>query len=252
MEEDAYEAVERAMDELDEAFARGKRARIRQLFDWTDEMDSGEAGELWMAALEAWRVHDTEGKRVVEARRAATSYALVAGDVALDELFAYWVEILERGGNIKDWALLSALAKRSRRPEVLEDPELGEVLRRVLPDVWVKRAVGRGAYEEAVACFFENEGHPRLRLAAASLLKRCDPQEVDVIVACRMSLVEHYIRRGGRRRYRRACQQLAQLRLQLEEAGEPHAWHYVVEDVTTRWARRPALLDEMEKAGVAA
>lgn len=248
--EDPYEAVERAIAALDEAFARGKRARIRELFDVNDALPPGEAGELWMAALEAWRVHDTAGKRVVEARRAATSYAKLAGDAALDDLYAYWVEILDRGGNIKDWSLFSALARRAGRREVLDEPELGVILRRELPDVWVKRAVARGAYDEAVACFFEHEGHPRLRLAAPTLLKRCGPEEVDVMVACRMSLVEHYVRRGGRRRYRKACQQLGELRRELDRAGEPQAWHYVVEDVTGRWARRPALLDELEKAGI--
>ncbi len=242
--------LERAAAELDASFASGKRKRIRELLDATAMLDTHEAAELYLIALESWRSYDLEGKRTVEARLAAAAYAARAGDVALDELFPHMVEIIARGGNNKDWTQLSRLARATGRQDLLDDPDLSAALHRELPDVWIKRALRRDAYDEAVACFFEREGHPRLRLAAPALLARRAPDELDVLVSCRLSLAEYWIGRGQRRRYRKACKELETLRRELMAASEADVWAVVLDDVVTRYTRRPALLDEMAKVGL--
>ena len=65
-----------------------------------------------------------------------------------------------------------------------------------------------------------------------------------------MSLAEYWIGRGQRRRYKKACKELETLRKELIDSGELEVWDVVVDDVSTRYARRPALLDEMRRAGV--
>jgi hypothetical protein len=247
---DAQEELERAAAAIDEAFARGKRKRIREVLDAAGQCDTHEAAELYLIALESWSAHDPEGKRSVEARLAAAEYAARAGDAALDELFPHMVEIIARGGNVKDWRALRKLARATRRGDLLDDPDLSAALHQRLPDVWVKRALRRDAYDEAVACFFEREGHPRLRLAAPALLARRAPDEIDVLVSCRLSLAEYWIGRGQRRRYRKACRELETLRAELVDAGEAEVWGVVLDDVASRYSRRPALLDEMKSAGI--
>ncbi len=220
------------------------------MLDAAGQCDTHEAAELYLIALESWSAHDPAGKRSVEARVAAAEYAARTGDAALDGLFTHMVEIIERGGNIKDWNALNKLARATRRKDLLDDPGLSDALHRRLPDVWVKRALRRNAYDEAVACFFEREGHPRLRLAAPALLSKRSPDEVDVLVSCRLSLAEYWIGRGQRRRYKKACKELETLRKELIDSGEAEVWDVVVDDVSTRYNRRPALLDEMRRAGV--
>lgn len=161
------------------------------------------------------------------------------------ELSVVLPHVFLRTGYLKDFKLLQRYARRVRQPELLH--EVDHVVRESLPDIWILAALQRGDVDAAIDCWFEHEEHERARLCAPEIV-RATPGRTDIVISGRMSVIQHLIRRGGRRRYRRACAVLQTLRGELARAGESSTFDLVVEDILARHSNRPALLDEMEKA----
>ncbi|MFW5966793.1 MAG: hypothetical protein ACOCV2_04700, partial [Persicimonas sp.] len=148
---------------------------------------------------------------------------------------------------LKDFRALRTWSVRAGYLDALE--AVDGTIREELPDVWITRALERGDVEGAVTCWFEEEGHRRLRHCADQLVRACGDDHVELIISCRMSQITYRIGRKSRRHYRRACAVLRRLRDELEAAGAADYWRFVIEDITTQYGNRPALLDEMKKAG---
>ena len=197
--------------------------------------------------LEAWRDGEAEAMSLTEAREAVEAWAERLRADELDEVLPYAAAIFERGGYVKDFRALKRYARRAGHPEFLE--RVDETLRRELPDIWIRRALERGHREAAVECWFEHEEHRRARHVADELVEACEADRTQVIISCRLARVTYLVERGGRRRYRRACDLLRKLRDELERAGESMYWRGILDELETRYDNRPAWLDEMEKAG---
>jgi len=211
-------------------------------------MMSDDAGKH-AGRLEAWLDEPVTRASLNAAREAFDALAaILAMQPALrDELTPYLTYVFLRTGYLKDFKSLSRFARRVNRPELLD--EVDAVLRASLPDLWICRALDRGAIDDALACWFEQEAHERARLCANALIAAC-PGRIDVLVSGRLSIVSHHIGRSSRSRYRRACRVLQTLRTELDRAGELDTWRVVVEDVLHQHGHRPALVDELEKAGI--
>ena len=164
----------------------------------------------------------------------------------LHELVPYARSIFEQGGYLKDYRRLQRIADRVGAPDPFDEVE--ETVRRQLPDVWIRTAIERGRVESAVDCWFEKEGHTRLRLCADELVQACSEDDIDIIVSCRMAVVEYLVGRRARRHYRRACTVLRRLRDELDRAGEPEYWRAVIDDLRDRYDNLPAFMDEVRKA----
>lgn len=221
-------------------------ARLSALLSSVHDLPAQDAVGVYAAIVDGW----------LESRRGSFRWARRASDRLFDavknsrefdpEDFVTWMlGVFEHTGYMKDYKAAERLARYAGQSERLD--EVDEVIRRELPDVWVQRALQRGDVEAALDCWFENEDHSRIRLAADDVLDVAGDR-VDVVLSAQLSLVNHWIRRGGRRRYRRVCKLLKALRRELEEFDELAYWPLVLEDLQTRHARKPALLDEMAKA----
>lgn len=212
---------------------------------WRDVSAYGKGGEPDFEQLDEW-LETGEGLSLTEAREATAARAEKLPADELVEVLPYAVAVFERGGHLKDFRALEGYAERAGHPEMLE--RVDETLRRELPDVWIRRALEHGDRQAAIDCWFEAEGHRRARLVADELVEACGGH-LEVLISSRLSQVSHLVERGSRRRYRRACDLLRQLRDELEELGESRYWPAVVEDLADQYDNRPAWLDEMERAG---
>jgi hypothetical protein len=217
------------------------------LLDAAGQMKKAEAIGVYAAILDAWLDSDRSNFRWTRKAADGMAYCL-KHDRHLDPgaFLSYAAGVFEHTGYLKDYRALRRLARRADRPDVMAavDP----VVRSELPDIWILRALARGDVEAAIDCWFDNEGHGRLRLCADELVEAAEGH-VDVLISGRLSVVDYCVGRGSRRHYRRACRILSKLRKELEQLGELDYWPIVVEDVENRYQHRPALLDEMAKAG---
>lgn len=225
------------------------RTRLGELAEgvrpWRDASAHEAGSEPDFEQLDRW-LETGEGLSLTEAREATAVRAEKLPADELVEVLPYAVAIFERGGHLKDFRALREYAERAGHPEMIE--RVGETLRRELPDVWIRRALEHGDRQAAIDCWFEAEGHRRARLVADELVEACEGH-LEVLISARLSQVSHLVERGSRRRYRRACDLLRQLRDELEELGESRYWPAVVEDLAEQYDNRPAWLDEMERAG---
>lgn len=225
----------------------GRDELMSALMESADAMTRAEAAGVYAAILDVW--FDGDRQRLRWARRASDALAqAVKRERRLDP--ADFIErakrMFQHTGYLKDYKALWRLARRVDRLDVLD--EVGDVIRRELPDVWIQNALKRGDVDAAIDCWFEREDHPRIRQCADELVA-ATPGRVDILVSGRLSVVNYRIGRGSRRHYRKACKLLSALRRELEKLGEVAYWPLVIEDVTTQHDHRPALLDEMAKAG---
>jgi tRNA(adenine34) deaminase len=195
--------------------------------------------------LDAW-LECGEGLSLTEAREATARRAEELPADELVEILPYAVAIFERGGYLKDYRALEGYAERAGHPEMIE--RVDETLREELPDVWIRRALEHGDRQAAIECWFEAEGHRRARLVADELVEACEGH-LEVLISARLSQVSHLVERGSRRRYRRACDLLRQLRDELEGMGESTYWPAIIEDLAEQYDNRPAWIDEMEQSG---
>jgi tRNA(adenine34) deaminase len=213
---------------------------------WRKTDDGPNTADHYRAVLDRW-MESPNKVRLRDARDAAKSLAERLDDARLAEVLPYLGAIFERTGYLKDFRALKRHARTCGQADFIG--EVDEAVRENLPDVWIKDALRRGDLDAAIDCWFEYEEHRRARLCADQLIRACGDDHIELIISCRMSMVNYRIGRRQRRHYRRACHLLRRLRDELEAAGEPGYWRFVIEDVTTRYASRPALLDELEKAG---
>ena len=150
-------------------------------------------------------------------------------------------------GLLRDYRVLSTYSRTVGTPDLMR--EVDGVTRIALPDVWIQNALRRDAVDDAVACWFENVEHERIRHAADALIKAC-PSRTDILVSGRLRQADYQIGRATRSRYRRACKILNALRNELNKANASQLWMLAIDDVLRRYGHRPALVDELEKASV--
>lgn len=212
---------------------------------WGD--DEPDTPEELIEKLDRWLDDNPDGLRLTEARKLVSSLADRLDDDRREEVLPYAAAVFERGGYLKDFRALERYARRAGAGDPFDEVE--STVRRRLPDVWIGRAIDRGEIDDAVDCWFEHEDHHRARLCADELAEICGTDRIQVLISCRLSKVEYFIGRRTRRYYRRACTVLRRLRDELESARELDYWQVIIEDVQTRWGKRPALLDELQKAG---
>lgn len=187
---------------------------------------------------------DTTGIRA--ARSAASKYMKRFDGQALEALLPYLAETFRRTGYLKDYRRLKRAAKSADRLDALEDVD--EAVKRELPDIWIKRALKRRDFSEAIEYWFEIEDHPRARHVADDLV-RIAGADPDLVASARMSQVEYLIGRKKRSKYRHACNILRKLRDELDSARAQEYWPLILEDIQARHGRLRALQDELEKAG---
>ncbi len=205
--------------------------------------------EMCLDELHAWRTSRNPGSRAQlrTARNACAAFVALADDDVVGEVLPYAAAIFEHTGYLKDYRNLARFARLAGQLDVLDTVD--DVVRRELPDMWIKRALKQGQLDRAVECWFEHEDHPRARLCADPLVRACGVEQVELVISCRMSIVNYRIGRKKRRHYRRACAELRKLRDELEQAGAGEYWQYVLDDVRGEHAGLPALMDELDKAG---
>lgn len=204
------------------------------------------SADHYQEVLDRW-LADPSQVKLRDAREAAAEFVDRVDDARLPEVLPYLRAIFERTGYLKDYRLLKRHARRCGHVDFFD--EVQDAVREHLPDIWIKEALRRGELDAAIECWFEHEEHRRIRHCADPLLRAAGDDQVELIISCRMSAITYRIGRGQRRHYRRACTVLRRLRDELEAAGEPSYWRFVIEDITTQYDRRPALLDELVKAG---
>lgn len=211
----------------------------------------GKDAHQWAGELERWLDEPITRASLTRVRAAFDGLvAILEKQPALrDELAPYLCNVFVRTGYLKDFRKLQRFARRVNRPELVAEVE--GVLRTELPDVWVRRAIDRGAVQDAIDCWFAVEDHERARLCANELIAAC-PGRTDILVSARLSVVAYQIGRSSRSRYRRAIAVLKTLRRELDRAGELSTWDLVIEDVLHQFGHRPALMDELRKAGIVA
>lgn len=203
--------------------------------------------DTYLEELSQWRESGAPASKVRRAREAVAEFARIVDGEQIGDVLPYARAIFETTGYLKDFRSLERYARQAGSVDIFQ--EVDEALRRHLPDIWILKALGRDDIDAAVACWFENEDHARARLCADELVRAAADDEVELLISCRLSTVNYRIRRGSRRHYRRACAVLRRLRDELEEAGEPDYWEVVLEDIQHRYASRPALINELERAG---
>lgn len=230
-----YRRADRAFEALpvgrkqwsDKRDERGSRAKLRRRLDqWMDD-------------------EDCLGQR--EARRAIEELSKGLSGDQLIELLPYSAALFERGGYLKDYRSLQRLGTKAERPEILE--QVQDVVRRELPDIWIVGALKRGEIEAALDCWFEQEEHRRIRHCADSMIDACGAEHPDLLISGRLSQIDYWVGRRARRHYRRACAVLRKLRDELDEVDAGEDWDLVIADVVRRYEGRPALLDELKRAG---
>ena len=197
------------------------------------------------ARLQSWLDEPLNRRTLAAARDDFDALAEIVQRDASERLHAVALtHIFIRTGYARDYRKLASIAKRTRMQELLECVD--DVARAELPDEWIKRRLKLGESAAALDGWFEFEDHTRAHLAADAVLKAA-PDRTDVLVSTRLAKAGHLIRRGTRRRYRRACKILRMLRDELERRNELDTWWVVIELVAQRYSRRPALLDELRE-----
>jgi tRNA(adenine34) deaminase len=235
-------------ERADEAFAELPVGRDRWSPSKRDEKDADETPTATdhLDTLDAWRASPRNIK-LRDARKAAAAYAKQVDDELIAEVLPYAQAIFERTGYLKDFRSLKRLAKRAGELDALD--QVDQAIRENLPDVWIKRALKQGDQQGALGCWYEHEDHRRARHCADKLIAACGEDDAELLISCRMSIINYLIGRRARRHYRKACAVLRKLRDELTRAGQEDYWKYVLEDIRTQYDTRPALLDELEKAG---
>lgn len=229
-------------ERADEAFADLPVGRNQ----WCETEDDRPTVDELRRRLDAWCTGDRKDLSVSEIRALIDDLAECLDDTDRGLVVPYARALFERTGYRKDFRTLRQYA---RRAGVAFFDDVDQSVRDHLPDVWIRRALQRGQLDDAIDCWFEHEDHHRIRLCADELVEACDDEYTELIISCRLSTVDYLIGRCARRHYRRACAVLRQLRDELRRVGEADYWHFVIEDICTKYANRPALLDEMRKAG---
>ncbi len=232
-------------ERADEAFAELPVGRAQ----WAREDTAEQTPEQLLEELHQWRQSERPDSRsgLRAARKAAAQFVDLADESVLAEVLPYARAIFEHSGYLKDFRTLKRYAKQAGEFDVLD--EVDDTVREQIPDVWIKRALRRGDLDGAIECWFEHEEHHRARLCADKLVRACDDAQAELIISCRMSQINYRIGRRQRRHYRRACNILRRLKDELERAGQPDYFRYVLEDIQAQHGSLPALMDELEKAG---
>ncbi len=231
-------------ERADEIFADLPVGRAQWCDDGAEE--PADSIDTLRQRLDAWCDTDPEGLSICEVRELVARLAKRLDDTDRGIAVPYAAAIFEKTGYLKDFRALNRYASRAG-VDTFDDVE--DRVRESLPDVWIKRALSRGAVDEAVDCWFEFEDHHRIRLCADELIEACDDDFTEVIISCRMSTVNYLIGRRARRHYRKACAVLRKLRDELRRAGDADYWHFVLEDILTEYDNRPALINELRNAG---
>ena len=211
------------------------------------EGDQGLDADELRRRLDRWRQDDGKEFKIRRVRNWIETFAGMLDDDERHEVLPYARTLFERTGYLKDFRALKRYAKRAGRAGVFDT--VSGAVRENLPDIWIRRALRRGDRDAAIECWFDMEGHRRLRLCADEVVRACGVDEVELVISCRLSVVQYYVGRRARRHYRRACAELRKLRDELQRANAGEFWHYVLEDLTDEFSGRPALLDELKKAG---
>lgn len=144
-------------------------------------------------------------------------------------------------------ALLNAAERGGCLDQVRKD--IAPVERAHLPDVPIKRALAANDVQTALDLWAENPDHPRLIHCAEGLAEAMYDEHPEVALTVYLDLVDHLISKGGRKNYTEACHFLATTQKLLAALGELAQWKLVIDDLAQRHCRKPALLDEMAKAG---
>jgi tRNA(adenine34) deaminase len=228
----------------DEAFADLPVGRNQ----WTEDDARVNLDEL-REQLGRWQRGGQDSMRASKAREAAAELMERLPDEERIEVLPLARDIFLKTGYLKDFRRLRKYAKHVGHLDVLD--EVDQKMRESLPDLWIERALRDGRLDDAIACWYEVEEHRRARHCADALIAAANQDNAELIISCRMSQVNYRIGRGSRRHYRRACAILRKLKDELTRAGAADYWSFVLEDVREQYASRPALLDELEKAGFA-
>ncbi|MGM0556969.1 MAG: nucleoside deaminase [Myxococcota bacterium] len=212
---------------------------------WSDQEEA--SLDQIRADLERWQRGDEGAIRTSEARKAAAELLERLPDEDRIEALPFARDIFVKTGYLKDYRTLRKYARHVGHLDVLE--EVDDAVREALPDIWIEGALRDGRLDDAIACWYEFEDHRRARHCADALIAAADEGHAELIISCRMSQVNYRIGRRSRRHYRRACAILRKLKDELARADAADYWSYVLEDVREQYASRPALLDELDKAG---
>ncbi len=219
----------------------------RNQWSEAENEDSPLALEDLFEKLDAWRRENPQTLGIRRAREHIAELADRLDDDRRDDVLPYARTLFERSGYLKDFRALKRYARRAGHPDPFEDVE--EAVRENLPDIWIRRALERGNRQAAVDCWYEFEDHRRARHCADEMVAACGDEDAELLISCRLSTVNYLIGRRARRHYRKACAELRKLRDELGRAGAAEYWHFVIDDIQTRYDSRPALLDELDKAG---
>lgn len=213
----------------------------------TEHSPSDDTPESLRSLLERWLRDDPDDIALTRARNAVAELADRLDDDRRGEVLPYAKAVFRRGGYLKDYRALQRYCRRAGAPDPFVEVE--ETVRRRLPDVWIRRAIERGDLQAAIDGWFDAEDHHRARLCADELVDACDDDQVQVIISCRMATVSYLVGRRTRRYYRRACTVLRKLRDELQRAGASEFWQFILDDLRDQYPNRPALIDELERAG---
>lgn len=237
------DACDPLYERADEAFADlpvGKN-------QWSSTPSDAPSADDLFDDLTRWADGESGVLRTAEARDAvSTLFDRLADDDQI-EVLPFAREIFERTGYLKDYRALKRYAREAGHIDVLD--EVDDHIREHLPDIWIDRALRDGRIDAAIECWFEREEHRRIRHCADSLVDAASRGRPELLISCRMSQVNYRIGRRSRRHYRRACAILRKLKDELAGEGASDYWEFVLEDVREQYASRPALLDELERAG---
>ena len=249
---DIYEWIGPVMPDVCDPFRRRMEAAFEELpmgrNPWAgrdDQQPSIDVDELF-EKLDAWRTDNSDALSIGRVRELIAEVSNRLEEDRRFEVLPYAKTLFERTGYRKDFRLLKRYARRAGAPEVIDDVQAS--IRCHLPDIWIRRSLQTGNREAAIDCWYEHEGHRRMRHCADEMVAACDEDDVELIISCRMSSINYLIGRRARRHYRRACAVLRKLRDELEQAGEANYWHFVIEDIRQMYGNRPALLDELKRA----
>lgn len=211
---------------------------------WTSTQSPRQELRDTIDVLEKW----AESKSgLTRARKAAAKLVKIADTSELRELAPHIQALFESTGYLKDYRVLKKVSELLDDPRVLDDVDAA--VRTNLPDLWIKSALDRGSLNDAIECWYEMEGHRRLRHVSDRLIELCGKDDPELLVSARMSVVEHLIGKTKRKHYRFACAALRKLRDELEAIDHVAYWLLIIDDLADRYQSRSALLDEFRRAG---
>jgi tRNA(Arg) A34 adenosine deaminase TadA len=207
---------------------------------------STEAPSDHLETLETWD-QDPGEVNINEVRESMDQYVEKTSEDHVEEILPYAKSVFEETGYLKDFKRYRNYADRVGYIDIFE--ESGRAIRRHLPDIWIKDAIRRGHIEPAIDCWYEHEEHRRIRHCSDKLVEAVEEDRPELVISCRLSVVEYYIGRKARRHYQSACNVLRRLRDELESAGHNDYWQFVLKDLQMQYSHLPALMDELKKAG---